>query len=144
MQATHNDERTIGRIGRGFTLIEVMIVVAVVALLAMIAYPSYQQFVRDARQSDAQGFMLSVSSRAQQYRMDLRDYPTGLGTAAGELDMDVPDEVDDYYDITLTRQAGPPQTYTITATPEAGTMQASMSTLTLTSTGNKTPAEEWK
>lgn len=139
MQSTDNERRA-----KGFTLIEVMIAVAIVALLAMIAYPAYQQFVRDARQSDAQRFMLDVSSRAQQYRMDLRDYPTGLGTGAGELDMDVPSEVDTYYTITLTRQAGPPQTYTITATPKAGTMQESMSTLTLTSTGNKTPAEEWE
>lgn len=136
---TTDNRRTAG----GFTLIEVMITVAIVALLAAIAYPSYQQFVRDARQSDAQGFMMDVSSRAQQYRMDLRNYPTALGTNAGELDMDVPTEVSDYYTVTLTRQAGPPQTYTITATPKAGTMQAGEATLTLTSTGNKTPADEW-
>lgn len=131
------------RIG-GFTLVELMVTLAIIAILAMIAYPSYQQFVRDARQSDAQRFMLDVASRAQQYRMDLRNYPTGLGTAAGELDMDVPPEVGDYYTVTLTRQAGPPQTYTITATPKAGTMQAGEATLQLTSTGKKTPAEEWK
>ena len=136
---TTDNRRTAG----GFTLIEVMITVAIVALLAAIAYPSYQQFVRDARQSDAQGFMMDVSSRAQQYRMDLRNYPTALGTNAGELDMDVPTEVSDYYTVTLTRQAGPPQTYTITATPKAGTMQAGEATLTLTSTGNKTPADDW-
>lgn len=139
MQSTDNERRA-----NGFTLIEVMIAVAIVALLAMIAYPAYQQFVRDARQSDAQRFMLDVSSRAQQYRMDMRDYPTGLGTNAGELDMDVPTKVSDYYSITLDRQAGPPQTYTITATPKAGTMQENEATLTLTSTGKKTPAEEWE
>lgn len=139
MQTTVNNKRKIG----GFTLIELLVTVAIIALLAALAYPSYQQFVRDARQSDAQRFMLDVSSRAQQYRMDLRNYPTALGTGAGELDMDVPAEVSDYYTVTLTRQAGPPQTYTITATPKAGTMQAGEATLTLTSTGNKTPADEW-
>jgi type IV pilus assembly protein PilE len=128
----------------GFTLVELMVVVAIVAILALIAYPGYQQFVRGARQSDTQGFMLSVSSRAEQFRMDLRDYPTGLGADAGELDMDVPSEVSDYYTIALTRDDGPPQTYTITATPKAGTMQENEATLTLTSTGNKTPAEEWQ
>lgn len=138
--------RAIGKTRRsgGFTLIELMIVLAIVGILAMIAYPAYQQFVRDARKSDAQNFMLNVSSRAEQYRMDLRDYPTALGTGAGELDMDVPSEVGDYYTITLARQAGPPQTYLITATPKAGTMQASEATLKLTSSGQKTPAEEWE
>lgn len=136
------DSRRRGR--GGFTLIELLVVLVVVAILAAMAYPAYQQFVRGARQSDAQRFMLDVGSRAQQYRMDMRDYPTGLGTAAGELDMDVPPDVGDYYSVTLTRQAGPPQTYTITATPKTGTMQEVEATLTLTSSGKKTPAEEWK
>ncbi|MES1942549.1 general secretion pathway protein H [Salinisphaera sp. PC39] len=132
-----------GRRG-GFSLIELLVVLVVVAILAAMAYPAYQQFVRGARQSDAQRFMLDVAARAQQYRMDLRAYPTGLGTGAGELDMDIPAEVGEYYSVTLTRQAGPPPTFTVTATPKSGTMQASEPTLTLTSAGKKTPAEAWQ
>ena len=37
---------------RGFTLIELMIVVAVVAILAAVAYPSYLDYVRKARRAD--------------------------------------------------------------------------------------------
>ena len=37
---------------KGFTLIELMIVVAVIGVLAAIAYPSYQDSVRKARRAD--------------------------------------------------------------------------------------------
>ncbi len=120
-----------------------MIGIVIVSILVGIAYPRYREYVRNARQSDAQRFMLNVASRAQQYRMDRREYPSGLGSGTEELDMDVPAEIGDYYSVTLTRAAGPPQTYTITATPKAGTPQEGAATLTLTSAGKKTPAEEW-
>src|SRR5258706_357182 len=37
---------------RGFTLVELMIVVAIVAILAAVAYPSYLQHIRKSRRAD--------------------------------------------------------------------------------------------
>ncbi len=43
---------------RGFTLIEVMIVVVIIGVLVSIAYPSYQRHMIQTRRSDAQSALL--------------------------------------------------------------------------------------
>ncbi len=47
---------------KGFTLIELMIVVALVAILASIAYPSFQEQVRKSKRSDASGALEGLAN----------------------------------------------------------------------------------
>lgn len=51
---------------RGFTLIEMMIVVAMVALLAAVALPSYNQYVLRSHRADAKIVLLSLAQRLEQ------------------------------------------------------------------------------
>lgn len=128
----------------GFTLTEILIVAVIVGILAMIAVPAYNDYVQRANRAAAQQFMLDLASRAEQYRLDARNYPTAIGTGAGEIEVAVPEDASDYYSIDIAANNGAtPPTYTVTATPKAGTIQAGESTLTLDSAGNRTPADEW-
>ncbi len=59
---------------RGFTLIEVMIVVAVIGILSAIAYPSYTDYVRRSRISEATGDLSATRVRLEQFYQDNRNY----------------------------------------------------------------------
>ncbi|SEA47843.1 type IV pilin protein [Microbulbifer marinus] len=72
---------------RGFTLIELMIVVAIVAILAAVAWPSYQNQVRSTNRADAQGALLGL---AQAMERHFTENGTYAGAAAGGADDGVP------------------------------------------------------
>ncbi|MGH8501587.1 MAG: type IV pilin protein [Gammaproteobacteria bacterium] len=63
---------------RGFTLIELMIVVAVVAILAAIAYPSYQAQVIKTRRADGQAMLNKVMQTQERYYTLRNTYETDL------------------------------------------------------------------
>jgi type IV pilus assembly protein PilE len=61
---------------RGFTLIELMIVVVIVAVLAMIAYPSYQEQVRKTRRNQAKADLMELTQALERKFTADRDYST--------------------------------------------------------------------
>ena len=59
---------------RGFTLIEIMVVVAIVAILASIALPSYQDYVIGSRLAEATSTLASKRVQMEQFFQDARTY----------------------------------------------------------------------
>ncbi|MCF7531958.1 type IV pilin protein [Pseudomonas petrae] len=52
---------------KGFTLIELMIVVAIVGILAAIAYPSYTEYVRRTHRTEIAGVLMEQSQVLERY-----------------------------------------------------------------------------
>jgi len=124
------------RKSRGFTLIEVMIVVVILGFLAAIAYPSYQDYVIRGNRSAAQSFMLEAASMQERFLLDARAYAADIAA----LGLSVPSSVSTNYTMTSAATAGPPPGYTVTATPIGNQLAKDTlcGTLTINATGTKT------
>ena len=70
------------KIQKGFTLIELMIVVAIIAILAAIAIPAYQDYLIRSQVSEGASLAAGAKTALAEYKANTGDWP-GSNAAAG-------------------------------------------------------------
>ncbi len=83
---------------RGFTLIELMIVVAIVGILSAIAYPSYTDSVRKSRRTDGESALVDAAQRLEVYYASQASYTTTLTVPDPDISATSPEG---YYTISI-------------------------------------------
>ena len=116
---------------RGFTLIELMIVVVIMAILAAIAFPSYQEHMRKTRRSEAKSHLMDLANRMERYYANQNSY-TGASVAAL---MGSTSSEHGYYTLSIDPLAA--ETYTLNAAPAAVQSGDRCGTFTYDSSGSR-------
>lgn len=118
---------------RGFTLIELMVVLVIIGILVSIAYPSYVEYVRKGNRAEGQAFLSDVAARQERYFSQNNAYITS-GASLSKLGLSNAKSSTDKYNLSLSKVADDGG-YTLTATNTFN--DAKCTTLTLNARGVK-------
>ena len=126
---------------KGFTLLELMVVVVIVAILMALAIPNYTRYVRKANRGEAQTLLLNWANNQEIWRANDTDYADAVAPPNG-----IPAPTHDKYDFTVANLSA--TTYILTADPKGDQAKdedkgVDCDPLTLDQSNDKQPPECW-
>lgn len=122
---------------KGFTLIELMIVVAIIGVLAVIALPSYQGYKERVNRGDMRTEMMRIAQDLQRYQVANKNF-AGAEASVGFVNntKKFPETGTALYTLTLTVPTDN-RSWTLTAVPESTASQKNDGDLILNDKGEK-------
>ncbi len=132
---------------RGFTLIEMMIVVIVIGMLASIAIPAFTDFMHKSRRSDGITTLLALQQAQQRLRGNCKHYAEDLNGAADDCAATAADSQlkfsstssEGYYTINITAGSASANAYTATATAQGAQLSDNKCRTLILEVDNTTP-----
>lgn len=112
------------RTNRGFTLIEILIVIAIIGIIILIGYPSLTEYVKKGRRTEVAGLLSEQAQILERFYSKNNVYTAATGLSGGN----------DYYTI---NQTVTDQTFLLTAARKPGSAMATdkCGDFTITNTG---------
>ncbi|MBC3349292.1 MULTISPECIES: type IV pilin protein [Pseudomonas] len=100
------------RSNRGFTLIEIMIVIAIIGIVITVGYPSLTEYMKKGRRAEVAGLLSEQAQILERHYSKTGVYTNATGLSSGN----------DFYTITQTLLD---QSFTLTAVRNSGSSMAS-------------------